>query len=188
MMNSRMSLANHLLIATPSLDLPQFEHSVIYVCEHQAQGTVGLIINHPMKYGLNLVFEQLQIQPIIAEKNKTPLLFGGPLQPERGFVIHRPSGTWQSSLALQPDVTITTSNDIIRAIAEDRGPKDALVALGYVGWLEHQLEKEIMNDAWIVCPFKAELIYDVPYANRWKAAGLSIGVNMNQLTFGVGHA
>lgn len=188
MINSRLSLANHLLIATPSLDLPYFEHAVIYVCEHHTEGTVGLIINRPMQQGLNLVFEQLQIQPLRSDKNKTPLLLGGPLQPERGFVIHRPCGTWQSSLALQPDVTITTSNDIIRAIAQDRGPENALVVLGYVGWLEHQLEDEIMHDAWIVCPFKAELIYDVPYADRWEAAGMSIGVNMNQFTFGAGHA
>ena len=187
-MNSRMSLANHLLIATPSLDVPHFEHSVIYVCEHQSQGTVGLIINRPTPHGLRLIFEQLQIQPLHPEKNQTPLLFGGPLQSDRGFVIHRPIGAWHSSLSLQPDVTITTSNDIIRAIADDRGPADALVAMGYVGWLEHQVENEIMQDAWMVCPFKAELMYDVPYANRWEAAGMSLGVNMNQLTFGAGHA
>ena len=187
-MNSPMSLANHLLIATPSLDNPDFEHSVIYICEHQAQGTVGLIINRPMRYGLSLVFEQLQIQPLHVEKNQTPLLFGGPLQPDRGFVIHRPCGAWHSSLVLQPDVTITTSNDIIRAIANDAGPEDAMVALGYVAWLAHQVEDEIMQNAWVVCPAKRELLYDTPFDARWEAAGMSIGVNMNQLTFGVGHA
>lgn len=188
MMNSRMSLANHLLIATPSLDNPHFEHTVIYICEHHQEGTVGLIINRPMRHGLGLVFEQLQIKPLHVEKNNTPLLFGGPLQPERGFVIHRPSGAWHSSLMLQPDVTITTSNDIIRAIANDAGPDDAMVALGYVAWREQQAEEEIMQNTWLVCPANRELLYDTPFEDRWEAAGMSIGVHMNQLTFGIGHA
>ena len=188
-MPDHMSLANHLLIATPSLDDPKFFRSVIYVCEHHVQGTVGLIINHPMKQHINIVFEQLNIEPATPAKNQAPLLFGGPIQPERGFVLHRPVGTWTSSLVLVPnDVTITTSNDIIRAIAQDAGPKDALVILGYVAWNEHQLEAEIQKDAWMVCPFKPELLYDVPFEERWVAAGLTLGVNMNQLTFGVGHA
>src|SRR5688500_1167237 len=124
MMLNNSSLANHLLIAMPSLKDPNFERSVIYVCEHHLQGTVGLIINRPMQFPLGLVFEQMQIQPITVDRNQLPLLFGGPVQPERGFVIHRPFGGWRSSLALRDDVTVTTSNDIIRAIAENRGPKD----------------------------------------------------------------
>ena len=188
-MPERMSLANHLLIATPSLDDHGFVHSVIYVCEHHVQGTVGLIINHPMKQHIDLVFEQLNIKPINEKATQMPLLFGGPVQPERGFVLHRPVGKWSSSLILVPDaVTITTSNDVIRAIASGSGPKDALVMLGYVAWNENQLETEIQNNAWMVCPFKPELLYDVPFEQRWIEAGLTLGVNMNQLTFGVGHA
>ncbi len=188
-MGSHMSLANHLLIASPLLHDAKLSHSVIYICEHHVQGTVGLIINHPMRQSLGLVFEQLQIEPIHAEINRRPLLFGGPVQPERGFVIHRPYGHWQSSIALLPnDVTITTSNDIIRAIARDTGPKDALVTMGYVGWNERQLEQEIMLDSWLVVPFKSALLYDVPFEQRWEAAGLSIGIHMNDLTFGAGHA
>jgi putative transcriptional regulator len=184
-----MSLANQLLIASPSLDNTEFSHSVIYICEHHEQGTVGLIINQPMKYSLGLVFNQLDINPIDQEKNQLPLLYGGPNQSERGFVMHRPKGSWHSSLDLLPnDVTITTSNDIIRAIAEDRGPKDALVVLGYVGWAENQLESEIINDSWIVCPFKSEILYQEPFETRWEAAGMSMGINMNQLVAGAGHA
>ncbi|MCX7118166.1 MAG: YqgE/AlgH family protein [Legionellales bacterium] len=182
------SLANHLLIATPSIADPNFKKSVIYVCEHHIQGTVGLIINRPMQYPLGLVFDQLHIEPIRVESNRLPLLFGGPIQPERGFVIHRPLGEWRSSLALQEGVTVTTSNDIIRAIASDTGPKNVLVALGYVAWGENQLNQEVMDNAWLVCPFKPELLYDVPFEQRWESAGLTIGVKMNQLTSGVGHA
>lgn len=182
------SLANHLLIAMPTLTDPNFEKTVIYICEHHMQGTVGLIINRPMEFPLSLVFQQMKIEPARQEQNLRPLLFGGPIQPERGFVIHRPTGGWRSSLALGDDVTVTTSNDIIRAIADDTGPKDALVTLGYAGWMENQLEQEVMNNVWLVCPFKSELLYDVPYLQRWEYAGMTIGVKMNQLSSDVGHA
>lgn len=181
-------LANNFLIAMPSQRNPIYEKSVIYICEHQPQGTVGLIINHPMQFPLGLVFDQLHIEPIRIECNRQPLLFGGPVQPERGFVIHRPLGGWRSSLVLRDDVTVTTSNDIIRAIAEDTGPNDALVALGYVGWAANQLDQEIIDGAWLVCPYKAEILYNVPFEERWKYAGLTMGVNMNQLISGAGHA
>jgi putative transcriptional regulator len=182
------SLANHLLIAMPSLDDPNFTKSVIYVCEHHIQGTVGLIINRPMHYPLGLVFDQLHIEPKRVENNHLPLLFGGPLQPERGFVIHRPFGVWRSSLILGEDVIVTTSNDIIRAIAQDTGPKDVLVTLGYVGWGEKQLDEEVMENKWLVCPYRSELLYEVPFEERWEYAGLTIGVKMNQLTSSAGHA
>lgn len=182
------SLANHLLIAMPTLQDPNFDHAVIYICEHNAQGAVGLIINRPMQFPLKLVFDQLQIEPLTQEKNQNPLLFGGPVQTERGFVIHRPYGTWRSSLVLGEDVTVTTSSDIIHAIAKDTGPKDAIIALGYSGWEESQLDEELYKDAWLVCPYRAEILYEVPYEERWFYAGQSIGVNMNQIYLGTGHA
>lgn len=182
------SLANHLLIAMPSMSDPNFQRTVIYVCEHHEQGSVGLIINRPMQFPLSLVFEQLQIEPSRIEQNQLPLLFGGPVQPERGFVIHKQIGGWRSSLFLQDDVTVTTSNDIIRAIAIDKGPKDVMVALGYTGWAEQQLEKEVMDNVWLVCPYKSEILYEVPFVERWEYAGLTIGVKMSQLSSDVGHA
>lgn len=182
------SLANNLLIAMPSMNDPNFEHTVIYLCEHHEQGSVGLIINRPMQIPLGIVFEQLQIAPIVVEKNRLPLLFGGPIQPERGFVIHKQMGGWRSSLLLQDEVTVTTSNDIIRAIADGTGPKDVLVTLGYSGWTENQLEKEVMDNVWLVCPYKSEILYDVPFDERWEYAGSTLGINMNQLSSSVGHA
>lgn len=182
------SLANHLLIAMPSLHDPNFEKSVIYVCEHHEQGSVGLIVNRPMQYPLSIVFEQLDIEPIRVEQNRTPLLFGGPVQPERGFVIHKQSGGWRSSLFLQDEVTVTTSNDIIRAIAQDVGPKDVLITLGYASWGENQLEREVMDNVWLVCPYKSEILYDVPFEQRWEYAGSTLGIKMNQLVSSPGHA
>jgi len=186
---TELSVANHLLIAMPTLEDPNFEHTVIYVCEHHALGAVGLIINRPMPYPLGLVFQQLHIENVSHEKEKLPLLFGGPVQPERGFVLHRPFGTWQSSLLLQDGVSVTTSNDIIRAIAKDIGPKDPLIALGYVGWSEGQLDKELMGNHWLVCSKAPEaLLYELPYHLRWQAAGELIGVNMQTLSHFTGHA
>jgi putative transcriptional regulator len=184
------SLANHILIAMPALKDPNFERTVIYLCEHHEQGSVGLIINRPLQspMSMSIVFEQLKIEPIRIEQNRLPVMFGGPVQPERGFVIHKQIGGWRSSLFLQDEVTVTTSNDIIRAIANDQGPKDVLVTLGYAGWVEGQLEKEVMDNLWLVCPFKAEILYDVPFAERWEYAGLTLGVKMNQISSDIGHA
>lgn len=182
-------LANHFLVAMPKLVDTPFERSVIYICEHHTQGTVGLIINRPMKYPLSMVFEQLHIEKPRQDQGSLPLLYGGSVQPERGFVIHRPMGVWHSSLSLLADeVAVTTSKDIIQAIAENHGPKDALIALGYTGWGEKQLEEEVMKNIWLVCPFNSELMYDVPFTQRWEYAGHMIGVNMNQISSGEGHA
>lgn len=187
-MSLGLSLANQLLIAMPSLNDTTFSKSVIYVCEHHIKGTIGLIINRPMEYPLGMVFDQLHIDPVRVENNRLPLLFGGPLQPERGFVIHRPMGVWRSSLPLQEGVTVTTSNDIIRAIATDKGPSDVLVTLGYVGWQEDQLDQEVIGNSWLVCPYTPELLYDVPFEQRWDAAAKTIGVDMKQLISSEGHA
>lgn len=187
-MGTISSLANHLLVAMPSLHDPNFARTVIYVCEHQDEGSVGLIINRPMQFQLSIVFEQLDIEPVRLEQSRLPLMFGGPVQPERGFVIHKQLGGWRSSLFLQDEVTVTTSNDIIRAIAADKGPKDLLITLGYAGWVEHQLEKELLENIWLVCPYRSEILYEVPFEKRWKYAGWSLGVDMDQLGTNVGHA
>lgn len=172
----------------PSLKDPNFERSVIYICEHHEQGSVGLIVNRPMKFTRSIVFEQLHIEPVSMEQSHMPLMFGGPIQPERGFVIHKQLGGWRSSLFLQDEVTVTTSNDIIRAIAEDKGPKDVLITLGYAGWVEHQLEREILENTWLVCPYNSDILYNVPFEERWEKAGATLGIKMNQLSSDIGHA
>ena len=182
------SLANHLLIAMPSLNDPNFEKTVIYICEHHDKGSVGLIINRPMQFPLSIVFEQLQIEPVRIEQSRLPLMFGGPVQPERGFVIHKQLGGWRSSLLLQEEVTLTTSNDIILTIADDKGPKDVLITLGDAGWVEYQLEKELQENIWLVCPYRSEILYEVAFEDRWEYAGLTLGIKMNQLSGNIGHA
>ena len=189
-MSTSMALANQFLLALPTLNDVIFSHALIYICEHHERGTVGMIVNRPTGHPANLIFEQLGISSAnIPPEQSVPLLFGGPVQADRGFVIHRPTGQWQSSLILVPDeVTITTSNDIILAIAEGKGPQDKLIVMGYVGWEHGELEREIIKEnAWMLCPFQADLLYKIPYDQRWKAAAQTLGVNMDNLT-GSGHA
>ncbi len=187
-MAGRMSLANNFLVAMPKQDDLIFTESVIYICDYHELGTVGLIINRPTEFSIKLLADHFDLSSVPENISKKPLMFGGPVQPERGFVIHRPVGNWRSSLLLKDEVTVTTSNDIIEAIIRGNGPQDSLVVLGYVGWDTAQLEQEIIDNHWLVCPFKAELLYDVPFENRWKETALTIGVHMEQLVSGGGHA
>ncbi|WP_367606383.1 YqgE/AlgH family protein [Legionella sp. W05-934-2] len=181
-------LANHLLVAMPGLTDPNFAHSVVYICEHHQEGTVGLIINQPLQYHLGFIFDQMNIHATKEKQKRLPVLFGGPVQPERGFVIHRPSGLWRSSLNLKENVTVTTSDDIIKALAEDQGPSDVLITLGYAGWSKEQIDYEVKMNQWLVCPATSELLYEIPFEKRWEMAGQSIGVDMSQLSFQSGNA
>jgi putative transcriptional regulator len=184
-----MPLIGELLVATPALNQTIYARSVIFLCEHHEQGSVGLMINRPTSFFLSYIFEQLNIESDQSTSKKLPLLFGGPIQPERGFVLHSPKGQWRSSLVLkQQDVTLTTSNDIIRAFGDNSGPKDAIIALGYSAWESKQLEEEIIKNYWLVCPFKKEILYETPYAERWSNAGHMLGVNIEDFTFGEGNA
>jgi putative transcriptional regulator len=183
------SLVNQIIVAMPSLVNTPFEHAVVYICDDQPEGTVGLIINKPLPPPLKLgfIFEQLHITSNLKEQSELPLLYGGPMQPQRGFVLH-PEGTWNSTLSLNQELNITTSRDIIIALAEGTGPHKVLVTLGYTAWQRKQLSKEVIEEnAWLVCPFRPELLYEVPFDERWEYAGLSIGVKMKELGINFGH-
>lgn len=180
-------LTNNLLIA--SLKNSAFQQSVIYICDHHEQGCVGLIINQPLQFQLKVLFDQLNIKKPAQDKSNIPLMYGGPLQTDRGFVVHRQmEHLWRSSLMIVNEVNITTSFDIIKAIARNEGPSDILVTLGYTSWSSKQLEQEIAEDFWLVSPFKVEILYDVPIEKRWYYAGSLIGVDMNKFSScGSGH-
>jgi putative transcriptional regulator len=187
---SIMPLSGMLLVATPYWNGTIFERSVIFVCEHHEQGTVGLICNRPTSYNLDYICEQLALDCSVSNVRDMPLLFGGPIQPERGFVIHAPHGHWRSSLVIrEEEVTLTTSNDIIRALAVNQGPEKVIITLGYSGWEPQKLESEILDYMWLICPFSKELIYDTPYASRWQKASEILGVKLENMTSGgSGHA
>lgn len=181
-------LNNHLLIAMPSLQDPHFNRSVTYICEHNQHGAVGIIINRPTNTSLSYILDHLKITADEQKVKEMPLLYGGPVQQNQGFIIHRPVGHWRSTLGITEDIAITTSQDILEAVAHGQGPDDILVALGYAGWGSEQLEQEIRNNSWLNCPATPELLFSAPFSERWTISASLLGINFNQLSSEVGHA
>jgi putative transcriptional regulator len=181
---------NHFLIAMPMLADPNFFHTVTYVCEHTAEGAMGIIINRPLSITVSEILEQMSISTDEPQNTlrRQHVFLGGPVQRERGFVIHLPIGNWEASLAVTDTVGVTTSRDILLAMANGTGPQRSLVALGYAGWGAGQLEQEIANNAWLSGPADLRVLFDTPVERRWHTAALLLGVDLNLLSAEVGHA
>jgi len=184
------SFKDHFLIAMPNMTDLRFTHSVIYICDHTSDGAMGIVINLPLSIHLGDGLHNMNIDIIADQKIfHTPILAGGPIQQERGFVIHRASRQkWESSLPLTKKLSITTSKDILFAIASHKGPKDHIIALGYAGWESGQLEKEIAQNSWLCGPADPQVLFDVAPENRWRAAGALLGIDMDCISTEVGHA
>ncbi len=185
---SDFSLKNKFLIAMPALDDPNFFHSVAYICEHNKDGALGIVINYPMDILFGEMLGHMQLDAGSDEIAGRAVYSGGPVHQERGFVIHSPVGQWDSSLQVSDEVALTTSRDVVEALARGEGPSQALVALGYAGWGAGQLEEEIANNAWISGPADPEIIFKTPVENRWRSAAALLGVDINFLSNDVGHA
>jgi putative transcriptional regulator len=182
------TLSNQFLIAMPALRDPNFARGVTFLCQHGEDGAMGILINRLSEYRLGDVLAQMNLKSEIAEVNDAPVLIGGPVQPERGFVLHEPMGEWESSFKISDAVSVTTSRDVLMAMAEGRGPRRAVVALGYAGWTAGQLEQELRDNAWLTVGANDRILFDTPLEERWDAAAALVGVNMAQLTDYVGHA
>lgn len=178
---------DQLLMAMPSLGDKIFFHGVIYVCQHSEEGATGLLINQPTDFKLDFIFDQLDISVSRSDIADKTVLFGGPLQQDRGFLLHKPSKELQSSLLVSDTVSISTSKESLSELAKGNGPKDALVALGYAAWGPEQLDKEIQENTWLHCPSTENLLYNTAYDKRWEEAINTIGVDVNKLTTGFGH-
>lgn len=172
----------------PTLTDPYFSHAVAYICEHNENGAIGIVINHPMELNLGDVFRQMDIPSEEKDLAASPVLCGGPVHPERGFVIHTPGGTWRSSLEMNTEICVTTSRDILQAIAKHTGPKDAIITLGYANWTAGQLEQEIINNFWLACPVNTDILFKTPYEKRWEAAVHLLGIDIVNLSSQIGHA
>jgi putative transcriptional regulator len=181
-------LTNQLLIAMPTLRDPNFARGVTFVCQHGAEGAMGLLINRLSEYRLGDVLAQMGMHSDLAEVVDAPVLIGGPVQPERGFVLHSPGGEWESSFRIAEHVCVTTSRDVLVAIAAGKGPRHALVALGYSGWSPGQLEQELCENHWLVAPATERVLFETPLEERWEAAAGLVGVNLMQLANYAGHA
>lgn len=184
------SLENQLLIAMPSLNDPYFNKTVTYICEHNDNGAMGLIINLPISVTLNDLLSQLEGENDFEDNPNLSqqVLTGGPVNKDRGFVLHSPQKGWSSSLSLSDDVMITTSKDILLALGTDDAPENYIVTLGYAGWEPGQLEKEMQENAWLNTRADSEILFKTPIEDRWKKATEKLGIDVAHLSTDVGHA
>ncbi len=186
-MNQATYLNNQFIIAMPNLADPNFFHTVAYLCQHNEDGALGIVINRPMDMKLGEIFKQMDINVTAPASAEVPVFAGGPVQQERGFVVHTSGGDWHATMPVSETLSLTTSRDVLEAIAAGKGPKQYLIALGYAGWSAGQLEKEIMDNAWLNTPCGTQVLFDTPISLRWSAAASQIGIDINQLTAPAGH-
>lgn len=182
------NLTGHFLIAMPSLNDSFFNQAVTYICEHDEAGSFGLIINQQTDIHLKQVIKEMKIESDEDYQSEQSVFIGGPVDQGRGFILHRPTGNWSSSLIVNDNVALTTSKDILQAIANNKGPDDCLVALGYAGWAAGQLEQEMADNTWLSCPADEQIIFNTPVEERWKAAAKLIGVDLSLMSNDAGHA
>jgi putative transcriptional regulator len=181
-------LTNQLLIAMPAMGDPNFAQTVALVCDHSPRGALGLIINKPLPMRMGEVFEQLEIALVEGPLSERQVLRGGPMQTDRGFVVHRAGGEWDSTLKVSDIIHVTTSRDILAAMARGEGPGEAVVALGYAGWDGGQLEREIRHNVWLTCEADESLLFGDDHAHKWSRALAKIGVAAERLSGQTGRA
>jgi putative transcriptional regulator len=187
---SAFNLVNHFLIAMPSMLDPVFGGTVIYLCEHNAQGALGVIINKPTDMSMDTLFERIELELEIVPQagGDRPVMFGGPVQVEHGFVLHSPSEVYSSTLRVSDELALTTSKDILEAAAAGNGPEKILVSLGCAGWSAGQLEEEIVRNGWLTVSAKPEIVFDTPVEQRFAAAMKLLGIDPVMLAGVAGHA
>ncbi|SIN73242.1 putative transcriptional regulator [Sulfurivirga caldicuralii] len=188
-MNHADSLAHHFLLAMPSLDGTYFERALIYVIEDTPEGSMGLVVNRPIQPSVRDMLDGLEI-PILKDDPRldTPVYEGGPVDPEHGFVIHRPQGNWKSSILMPDNVAMTVSLDLLRAMGEGQFPDQFIMALGYTGWEAGQLQQELSENSWLTLPYSATLMFDIPDDAKWEMALSTLGVSPEFLSTEAGHA
>lgn len=185
-----INLTNHFLIAMPGMADPYFSKTLTLVCEHSDKGAIGIVVNKPIDVTLGNLFEQVNIALNDATLAAAPVHFGGPVLVDRGFVLHQPLGNWSSTLRIDDDTGLTTSKDVLEAMAagDGSGPARVLVTLGYAGWAPGQIEDEIKRNGWLTVPANPSLIFGLSAENRLNAAMAMLGINYGNLLDGAGHA
>jgi putative transcriptional regulator len=184
----RMNLTDHFLIAMPAMDDPYFSKTLIYIAEHNEQGALGIIINRPLDMSLATLLEKIEVPSEANDLVNLPVYFGGPVQTDRGFVLHRPVGAWQSTLTVNSDIGLTTSRDVLQSVARDGLPREIMVSLGYSGWGAGQLEHELAQNAWLTVPASPRILFDLPYEERLPSAMELLGIDFTHLAETAGHA
>jgi putative transcriptional regulator len=189
-----INLTGHFLIAMPALNDPYFSKSVTFICTHSEDGAMGVVINRPTDLTYDALFEKINLELNNAELAQKPVLYGGPVQPERGFVLHEPDGVeWDSSITIAKDTALTTSKDILEAVAQGTGPEKMLLTLGYAGWTPGQLEQEIAQNSWLSVQPKDisslhDILYNTQHEKKLDATMALLGINFGMLSDEAGHA
>nr|WP_229632246.1 YqgE/AlgH family protein [Pseudoduganella violaceinigra] len=186
-----LNLANHFLIAMPSMQDPIFGGTVVYVCEHNENGVLGVVINKPTDMTMEVLFDRIDLEVSSAAERhleSEPIMFGGPVQDDRGFVLHTPGAHYSSSLTVTSDVAFTTSIDVLEAVARGNGPERMMVSIGYAGWSPGQLEDELARNGWLTVAADPRVVFDVPIEERYQAAIKLLGFDPLMLNSEAGHA
>jgi putative transcriptional regulator len=188
--DSYPGLVNQFLIAMPELQDPNFSRTVTLICQHDANGALGVVINRPMEQlTLQDILDQFDLaSPASDSPIGAPVYLGGPVQQQLGLVLHEGIGEWGSTLKISDELGLTSSRDILESMSTAQGPDHALLTLGYAGWGAGQLEDEIQDNAWLSVEADCEIIFRTPPKERWQAAAAKIGVDISQLAPGAGHA
>ena len=182
------TFTNHLLIAMPTLADPNFSHTVTLICEHTEKGALGIVLNKPLPMKLSDVLSQMKLEPRDEQIAAQPVLRGGPLHNDRGFVLHRPGGEWDATHRVSDFIQVTTSRDILAAMARGEGPSNAFIALGYASWEAGQLEREIRDNAWLTVPANESVVFDLPFEERWQRSWRLLGVDVDKMSLVAGNA
>jgi putative transcriptional regulator len=182
------SLQDHFLIAMPAMADPNFNETVTYICKHDVEGAFGIVITRPSDLSLGEMLSQLAIELRDRSVAERPVMHGGPVEPERGFVLHRSNQPFEATLAVGPEIKLTSSPDILAAIANGAGPDATLIALGYAGWSRGQLEAELGSNTWLTVPANPSIIFETPIEQRWTTALGLPGVDIRRITQYAGHA
>lgn len=187
-MEATSTLANHMLLAMPGMLDPNFSTTVTLICEHNDEGALGIVINRPLSLKLGGLFQQLDLDDVDPLAAEHLVFMGGPVGQERGFVLHDTSQSYENSLPVSDDIQLTLSRDIIDAMATGTGPEKSLVALGYAGWQPGQLEDEMLANSWLTVPASPDVVFDLPFEDRYAAAAQILGIDISQLAPDAGHA
>ncbi|APZ41973.1 YqgE/AlgH family protein [Acidihalobacter ferrooxydans] len=189
-MNAVTSLTNHFLIAMPQMTDPRFTRTLTLICEHSEEGAMGLVVNRTLDLRVGQLLEHMDIATHDTALAQRPVHYGGPVEMGRGFVLHRPLGAWENTIALSATVGLTASRDILQAMAghRDDAPRNALVVLGYAGWGAGQLEAELVDNTWLTLAADEDILFDEPLPTRWQAAATRLGVDLTLLSPDSGHA
>jgi len=179
------NLENQLLVAMPKLHDPNFFQSVVYLCEHNANGAIGIIINIPLQIKFNDVLQHLKITVEKASEQDIPILMGGPVGKDQGFIIYTDAAEFAVNEKIK--IGVSSSKKMLLELSNGDGPKHALIALGFASWGGGQLEQELANNYWIIAPADPRLIFSTPFEQRWRKAAALVGVDFHRLSWDVGH-